>query len=63
MMAELCGRETGYCHGRGGSMHIADVQKGNLGATASSEQISGGDRSGPLYEAAGCGSRRPLLLR
>jgi 2-oxoisovalerate dehydrogenase E1 component len=33
MMAELCGRETGYCSGRGGSMHIADVQKGNLGAT------------------------------
>lgn len=33
MMAELCGRETGYCGGRGGSMHIADVERGNLGAT------------------------------
>ncbi|NOX96948.1 MAG: pyruvate dehydrogenase (acetyl-transferring) E1 component subunit alpha [Nitrospirae bacterium] len=33
MMAELCGRATGYCKGRGGSMHIADVAKGNLGAT------------------------------
>jgi 2-oxoisovalerate dehydrogenase E1 component len=33
MMAELVGRETGYCKGRGGSMHIADVEKGNLGAT------------------------------
>ncbi|HUV94473.1 MAG TPA: dehydrogenase E1 component subunit alpha/beta [Anaerolineae bacterium] len=33
MMAELCGRATGYCSGRGGSMHIADVDKGNLGAT------------------------------
>jgi len=33
MMAELCGRATGYCYGRGGSMHIADVEKGNLGAT------------------------------
>jgi pyruvate/2-oxoglutarate/acetoin dehydrogenase E1 component/TPP-dependent pyruvate/acetoin dehydrogenase alpha subunit len=33
MMAELCGRATGYCKGRGGSMHIADVQRGNLGAT------------------------------
>jgi pyruvate/2-oxoglutarate/acetoin dehydrogenase E1 component/TPP-dependent pyruvate/acetoin dehydrogenase alpha subunit len=33
MMAELCGRVTGYCGGRGGSMHIADVEKGNLGAT------------------------------
>jgi len=33
MMAELCGRSTGYCRGRGGSMHIADVERGNLGAT------------------------------
>jgi len=32
MMAELFGRETGYCRGKGGSMHIADVEKGNLGA-------------------------------
>lgn len=33
MMAELAGKETGYCHGRGGSMHIADTVRGNLGAT------------------------------
>jgi len=33
MLAELCGRATGYCLGRGGSMHIADVEHGNLGAT------------------------------
>ena len=33
MMAELMGKETGYCKGRGGSMHIADVSKGNLGST------------------------------
>jgi 2-oxoisovalerate dehydrogenase E1 component len=33
MMAELMGRETGYCNGRGGSMHIADVKIGNLGST------------------------------
>ena len=33
MMAELMGKETGYCKGRGGSMHIADVARGNLGAT------------------------------
>ena len=33
MMAELMGKATGYCKGRGGSMHIADVQKGNLGST------------------------------
>jgi 2-oxoisovalerate dehydrogenase E1 component len=33
MMAELMGKETGYCSGRGGSMHIADVMNGNLGST------------------------------
>lgn len=32
MAAELLGRETGYCRGRGGSMHIADVTAGNIGA-------------------------------
>lgn len=32
MMAELLAKETGYCRGRGGSMHIADVARGNLGA-------------------------------
>lgn len=33
MMAEFLGRESGYCRGRGGSMHIADIAGGNLGAT------------------------------
>lgn len=34
MMAELMGKETGYCKGRGGSMHIAEVDKQhNLGST------------------------------
>jgi pyruvate dehydrogenase E1 component alpha subunit len=32
MFAELLGREDGYCRGRGGSMHIADLSNGNLGA-------------------------------
>ena len=32
MMAEFFGKEAGYCRGRGGSMHIADVDGGNLGA-------------------------------
>lgn len=32
MMAEFRGKETGYCRGRGGSMHIADVERNNLGA-------------------------------
>jgi len=32
MMAEFLGKETGYCRGRGGSMHIADMEGRNLGA-------------------------------
>jgi pyruvate dehydrogenase E1 component alpha subunit len=32
MMAEFLGKETGYCRGRGGSMHIADFESNNLGA-------------------------------
>ncbi|MDW8103226.1 MAG: thiamine pyrophosphate-dependent dehydrogenase E1 component subunit alpha [Anaerolineae bacterium] len=32
MMAEVLGRVTGYCKGKGGSMHIADFSKGMLGA-------------------------------
>lgn len=57
MLAELLARDTGYCRGRGGSMHIADVAGGNLGANgivagsmtiaagaALAEKIRGGDR-------------------
>jgi TPP-dependent pyruvate/acetoin dehydrogenase alpha subunit len=32
MVAELLQKETGYCKGYGGSMHIADIKTGNLGA-------------------------------
>jgi TPP-dependent pyruvate/acetoin dehydrogenase alpha subunit len=34
MMAEILGKETGYCKGRGGSMHIAAFDTGSLGALA-----------------------------
>ena len=32
MMAELLGKESGYCKGKGGSMHISDITMGHLGA-------------------------------
>jgi pyruvate dehydrogenase E1 component alpha subunit len=32
MMAEIYGKQTGICHGKGGSMHIADIDQGMLGA-------------------------------
>ena len=34
MFAELYGKTTGYCKGRGGSMHIVDMSRGMLGANA-----------------------------
>ncbi|MEM3054951.1 MAG: thiamine pyrophosphate-dependent dehydrogenase E1 component subunit alpha, partial [Candidatus Bathyarchaeia archaeon] len=34
VMAEILGKRTGYCKGKGGSMHIADFSLGVLGATA-----------------------------
>src|SRR5207302_10158756 len=34
MFAELLGKGAGYCRGKGGSMHIADPETGNLGANA-----------------------------
>ena len=52
MMAELFGQATGYCRGRGGSMHIADVSKGNLGATG----IVGGNIPG-RHRRRACRSR------
>jgi len=47
MMAELLGKETGVCRGRGGSMHMADLNLGNLGANGI---VSGGI---PLAVGAG----------
>jgi TPP-dependent pyruvate/acetoin dehydrogenase alpha subunit len=52
MFAELLGKEAGYCHGKGGSMHIADQDTGNLGANA----IVGG--SAALATGAAFSSKR-----
>jgi pyruvate dehydrogenase E1 component alpha subunit len=57
MFAELLGKESGYCHGKGGSMHIADPATGNLGANA----IVGGSlgiATGAAFSAKHLGNRR-----
>jgi pyruvate dehydrogenase E1 component alpha subunit len=51
MMAELFGKKTGYCKGKGGSMHIADVEIGILGANG----IAGGGI--PLAVGAGLSAK------
>ena len=51
MFAELLGKAAGYCRGKGGSMHIADQEMGNLGANA----IVGG--SGALATGAALSSK------
>jgi pyruvate dehydrogenase E1 component alpha subunit len=53
MMAEIWGRKTGTCKGKGGSMHIADLSVGMLGANG----IVGG--GGPLV----CGTALAAKLR
>jgi len=50
MMAELMGRATGYCKGKGGSMHIADLDLGILGANG----IVGGGMSLATGAAYAC---------
>jgi TPP-dependent pyruvate/acetoin dehydrogenase alpha subunit len=55
MMAELRGREDGDCRGRGGSMHIADVANGNLGAN--------GIVAGSMTIAVGAALSQQLLDR
>ena len=52
MFAEFLGREGGYCKGRGGSMHIADPARGNLGANG----IVGGGL--PIAVGAALSSKR-----
>ena len=62
MMAEIYGRRSGYCKGKGGSMHIADFSIGMLGAngivaaglpiavgTAMAAQLEGGDRVSVVF--------------
>ncbi len=62
MMAEIHGRRTGYCKGKGGSMHIADFSVGMLGANgivcaglpiavgaALAAQLEGGDRVAVVF--------------
>lgn len=51
MVAEVLGREAGYCRGRGGSMHIADIDTGNIGANGI---VAGGI---PIGVGAGLGIR------
>src|SRR5215475_1948571 len=57
MFAELLGKEAGYCHGKGGSMHIADQETGNLGANA----IVGGSSAiatGAAFSSKRLGNKR-----
>jgi pyruvate dehydrogenase E1 component alpha subunit len=54
MMKEIYGRRDGLCHGKGGSMHIADVTKGMLGANA----IVGGGPPLAVGAAIACRQRR-----
>ena len=57
MLAEFFGKETGYCRGRGGSMHIADIDTGNLGANG----IAGGGL--PIAVGVGMGIRAQRQAR
>jgi len=69
MMAELLGKKTGYCKGLGGSMHIADYTRGNLGANgivgsgapigvgaALGTKIRGEDRVSVIFTSDGAAS-------
>ncbi len=58
MMKEIYGRRDGLCHGKGGSMHIADVTKGMLGANA----IVGGGPPLAVGAALACKLRGNLCV-
>jgi pyruvate dehydrogenase E1 component alpha subunit len=60
MFAELLGKQAGYCRGKGGSMHIADPDSGNLGANA----IVGGSAgiaTGAAFSAKRLGTGRAAV--
>lgn len=57
MMAEFLGKENGYCKGKGGSMHIANLEGGNLGANG---VVGGGI---PLAVGAGLTTKMKKLDR
>jgi len=57
MMAELLGKSTGYCKGKGGSMHIADIERGNLGANG----VVGGGQ--PIAVGAGLTTKMKKIDR
>ncbi len=73
MMAELYGRQDGYCRGKGGSMHIADFSIGMLGANgivaggiaiitgaALAAQMDGGDRVAVAFFGEGASNAGPF---
>ena len=55
MMAEIYGKKTGVCQGKGGSMHIADLEKGMLGANGI---VGAGGPPGPRAPGGGPRERR-----
>ena len=57
MMAEIYGKKTGVCQGKGGSMHIADLEKGMLGANGIVGAVDGFDFFA-VHEAAGAAIER-----
>lgn len=60
MFAELLGKATGYCKGKGGSMHIADPATGNLGANAIVAG-SAGIATGAAFSSKYLGTKRVVV--